>query len=41
MKPGRQVVSVNLTGCFLVCPGGHWLMKAQQPRGGRIINNVP
>lgn len=34
-----QVVNVNLTGAFLCAQGAMRLMKAQQPRGGRIINN--
>jgi NADP-dependent 3-hydroxy acid dehydrogenase YdfG len=34
-----QVVSVNLTGAFLCAQGAMRMMKAQQPRGGRIINN--
>lgn len=33
------VVAVNLTGAFLCAQGAFRLMKAQQPRGGRIINN--
>jgi NAD(P)-dependent dehydrogenase (short-subunit alcohol dehydrogenase family) len=35
----RQVVDVNLTGAFLCTQGAFRLMKAQRPRGGRIINN--
>jgi NAD(P)-dependent dehydrogenase (short-subunit alcohol dehydrogenase family) len=34
-----RVVSVNLTGTFLCAQEAIRLMKAQQPRGGRIINN--
>jgi NAD(P)-dependent dehydrogenase (short-subunit alcohol dehydrogenase family) len=34
-----QVVQVNLTGAFLCAQEAIRLMKAQQPRGGRIINN--
>ncbi|HVN93801.1 MAG TPA: SDR family oxidoreductase, partial [Terracidiphilus sp.] len=34
-----HVVSVNLTGAFLCAQGAIRMMKAQQPRGGRIINN--
>lgn len=34
-----HVVSVNLTGAFLCAQHAFRLMKAQQPRGGRIINN--
>jgi NAD(P)-dependent dehydrogenase (short-subunit alcohol dehydrogenase family) len=33
------VVGVNLTGSFLCAQEAIKLMKAQQPRGGRIINN--
>ena len=33
------VVGVNLTGSFLCAQGAIALMKAQRPRGGRIINN--
>jgi NAD(P)-dependent dehydrogenase (short-subunit alcohol dehydrogenase family) len=33
------VVAVNLTGPFLCAQHAIRLMKAQQPRGGRIINN--
>lgn len=33
------VVGVNLTGAFLCTQGAFRLMKAQDPRGGRIINN--
>jgi NAD(P)-dependent dehydrogenase (short-subunit alcohol dehydrogenase family) len=35
----RAVVDVNLTGAFLCTQEAFKLMKAQQPRGGRIINN--
>jgi NAD(P)-dependent dehydrogenase (short-subunit alcohol dehydrogenase family) len=35
----RRVVDVNLTGAFLCTQGAFRLMKAQAPRGGRIINN--
>jgi NAD(P)-dependent dehydrogenase (short-subunit alcohol dehydrogenase family) len=34
-----EVVSVNLTGVFLCAQEAIRLMKAQQPQGGRIINN--
>ena len=34
-----RVVSVNLTGVFLCARGAFRLMRAQYPRGGRIINN--
>ena len=33
------VVNVNLTGAFLCAQAAIKLMKAQTPRGGRIINN--
>jgi NAD(P)-dependent dehydrogenase (short-subunit alcohol dehydrogenase family) len=33
------VVAVNLTGAFLCAQQAFRLMKSQQPRGGRIINN--
>jgi len=35
----NAVVSVNLTGAFLCAQQAIKLMKAQEPRGGRIINN--
>ncbi|GAA2758033.1 SDR family oxidoreductase [Actinopolymorpha rutila] len=35
----RAVVDVNLTGAFLCTQHAVRLMKAQRPRGGRIINN--
>ena len=35
----RSIVDVNLTGAFLCTQQAFRLMKAQQPRGGRIINN--
>jgi NAD(P)-dependent dehydrogenase (short-subunit alcohol dehydrogenase family) len=35
----RAVVDVNLTGAFLCAQQAMRLMKAQRPRGGRIINN--
>ncbi|EHR50495.1 short-chain alcohol dehydrogenase [Saccharomonospora marina XMU15] len=35
----RRVVEVNLTGMFLCAQHAVRLMKAQRPRGGRIINN--
>ncbi len=35
----RAVVDVNLTGAFLCTQEAFRLMKAQSPRGGRIINN--
>lgn len=35
----KEVVDINLTGAFLCTQEAFRLMKAQQPRGGRIINN--
>lgn len=35
----RSVVDTNLTGPFLCTQQAFRLMKSQQPRGGRIINN--
>ena len=35
----KAVVDVNLTGAFLCTQEAFRLMKAQKPRGGRIINN--
>ena len=35
----RHVVDVNLTGVFLCTQQAIKLMKEQEPRGGRIINN--
>jgi len=35
----QAVVDVNLTGPFLCTQAAMRLMKAQEPRGGRIINN--
>jgi NAD(P)-dependent dehydrogenase (short-subunit alcohol dehydrogenase family) len=35
----RAVVATNLTGCFLCAQEAFRAMKAQQPQGGRIINN--
>jgi NAD(P)-dependent dehydrogenase (short-subunit alcohol dehydrogenase family) len=34
-----HVVSINLTGSFLCAHAAFRMMKDQQPRGGRIINN--
>jgi NAD(P)-dependent dehydrogenase (short-subunit alcohol dehydrogenase family) len=34
-----KVVATNLTGCFLCAQEAFRIMKAQQPKGGRIINN--
>ena len=33
------MVDTNLTGAFLCTQGAFRMMKAQDPRGGRIINN--
>jgi NAD(P)-dependent dehydrogenase (short-subunit alcohol dehydrogenase family) len=35
----RKVIDTNLTGAFLCTQQAFRVMKAQQPRGGRIINN--
>jgi NAD(P)-dependent dehydrogenase (short-subunit alcohol dehydrogenase family) len=35
----RAVVETNLTGAFLCTQEAFRIMKAQEPRGGRIINN--
>ncbi len=35
----QAVVDVNLTGSFLCAQAAFGLMKRQQPRGGRILNN--
>ena len=35
----RQVVDVNLSGMFYCIQAAFRVMKAQSPRGGRIINN--
>ena len=35
----RNVVDINLTGMFLCIQQAFRVMKAQAPRGGRIINN--
>jgi NAD(P)-dependent dehydrogenase (short-subunit alcohol dehydrogenase family) len=35
----NKVVAVNLTGAFLCAQEAIKIMKAQDPRGGRIINN--
>jgi NAD(P)-dependent dehydrogenase (short-subunit alcohol dehydrogenase family) len=35
----KRVVDTNLTGAFLCTQAAFRLMKAQDPRGGRIINN--
>ncbi|HMQ92141.1 MAG TPA: SDR family oxidoreductase [Amaricoccus sp.] len=35
----RRVVSVNLDGAFLIASAAFRMMRGQDPRGGRIINN--
>jgi NAD(P)-dependent dehydrogenase (short-subunit alcohol dehydrogenase family) len=35
----KSVIDTNLTGAFLCTQAAFRLMKSQQPRGGRIINN--
>jgi len=35
----KNAVDINLTGAFLCTQGAFRLMRDQQPRGGRIINN--
>ena len=35
----KRVIDTNLTGAFLCTQQAMRLMKAQEPRGGRIINN--
>ena len=35
----QKVVNINLTGPFLCTQEAFRIMKSQQPRGGRIINN--
>ena len=39
LEQWNRVVGVNLTGSFLCARAAFALMKAQSPRGGRIINN--
>jgi NAD(P)-dependent dehydrogenase (short-subunit alcohol dehydrogenase family) len=39
LEAWRRVVDTNLTGAFLCARQAIRLMKAQDPRGGRIINN--
>src|SRR5437016_7617916 len=39
LETWRKVVDINLTGIFLCTQEAIRLMKAQDPRGGRIINN--
>ena len=39
LEQWQRVVSVNLTGAFLCTQAAFRIMKAQSPKGGRIINN--
>jgi NAD(P)-dependent dehydrogenase (short-subunit alcohol dehydrogenase family) len=39
LETWKKVVDINLTGIFLCTQEAIRLMKAQDPRGGRIINN--
>ncbi|WP_419951825.1 SDR family oxidoreductase [Methylobacterium sp.] len=39
LEQWQAVVNANLTGAFLCTQGAFRMMKAQNPRGGRIINN--
>jgi NAD(P)-dependent dehydrogenase (short-subunit alcohol dehydrogenase family) len=39
LEQWNAVVNVNLTGAFLCAQEAIRIMKAQEPRGGRIINN--
>ena len=39
LEQWQRVVSVNLTGAFLCTQAAFRMMKAQNPKGGRIINN--
>ncbi len=39
LEQWRNVVDINLTGMFLCIQQAFRVMKAQSPRGGRIINN--
>jgi NAD(P)-dependent dehydrogenase (short-subunit alcohol dehydrogenase family) len=39
LRDWQAVIDVNLTGAFLCTQQAFRLMKAQRPRGGRIINN--
>jgi NAD(P)-dependent dehydrogenase (short-subunit alcohol dehydrogenase family) len=39
LEAWKRVVDVNLTGAFLCTQAAFRLMKTQDPRGGRIINN--
>ena len=39
LEQWKNVVDINLTGMFLCIQNAFRVMKAQSPRGGRIINN--
>ncbi|HZO22053.1 MAG TPA: SDR family oxidoreductase [Steroidobacteraceae bacterium] len=39
LEQWQSVIDTNLTGTFLCTQAAFRLMKTQQPRGGRIINN--
>lgn len=39
LEQWNQVVSANLTGAFLCTQWAFRIMKRQEPRGGRILNN--
>ena len=39
LETWRGVVELNLTAMFVCCQEAIRIMKAQEPRGGRIINN--
>ena len=39
LEKWNEVVAANLTGTFLCCQEAVRIMKAQDPKGGRIINN--
>jgi NAD(P)-dependent dehydrogenase (short-subunit alcohol dehydrogenase family) len=39
LETWREVVDLNLTAMFACCQEAIRIMKAQEPRGGRIINN--
>jgi NAD(P)-dependent dehydrogenase (short-subunit alcohol dehydrogenase family) len=39
LETWKKVVDINLTGMFLCTQEAIKLMKSQEPRGGRIINN--
>ncbi|HEX3314468.1 MAG TPA: SDR family oxidoreductase [Gemmataceae bacterium] len=39
LEQWRRIIDINLTGPFLCTREAFRLMKAQSPRGGRIINN--